>query len=287
MSNIKQLKKLEERLSRIEEEKERSEWMAGFEEELAKYEGEDRVISFSKMRELLAGRKKQEFYKTHIPTLDKLTGGFSKGDLVTISAPTGQGKTSLGRTLTTNLLKENIKSLWLSYEMRPEVFLNLFEEDVVGYLPLQHIARDMIWLERKIVEAIVKYEIGVVFIDHLHYLIDMSSHQSISWRMGEVARKLKKMAIKYDLIVFLMAHIRKTDSEHLTLDDIRDSSMIPQESDFVILLKRIKENGQYTNNTKLQLEKNRRKGVLQSMNLVMRDKLFYEESNREIWEEDD
>lgn len=74
------------------------------------------------------------------------------------------------------------------------------------------------------------------------------------------------MAIKWNVIIFLIAHIGKTiTNDSPGLDAIRDSSFVAQESDMIIMVSRCKtkdKNGNlvYTNEAKISVEKNRRTG---------------------------
>jgi replicative DNA helicase len=100
-------------------------------------------------------------------------------------------------------------------------------------------------------------------------------------------RNLKKISIKYNIVIFLVAHLTKTKfEERIGLEDIRDSSFISQEADYVVVIwrkaenqkpKDIRDNGvRYTDEAVLSICKNRFNGKLGSVKLVLKDGLFEE-----------
>ena len=286
---------LEAKLQEVEKKYKEAEWTEEFEAVLRNYHGEDEVISFAKYRDILEKerRENKSEIQSKIPTLDKIITGFRGGELVVVSGPTSQGKTSFCQTLTRNFSNQNANSLWFSYEVGGEDFLSKFGDDLpVGFVPKNLVDNKLIWIERKVVEAIVKYRTKVVFIDHLHYLIDMAKIRNSSLEIGAIVRELKKMAVKYNITIFLIAHTAKIKfDEKIGIEDIRDTSFIGQESDYVLMIWRereeqskidMRQNGvRYTNNAILSVEKNRRSGKLGIVKLNYKNNTFYEVINYE------
>lgn len=251
---------------------------------LSQYQGQDEVVSSHKLYEKIQEESKREVLKinTLIPTLDKYIGGFREGQVVVVSAPTGMGKTTLCQTLTMNFSQQNIKCLWLSYEVGAEEFFSKFTEIPLFYMPQTLKQNSLEWLEQRVIESIAKYNCKVIFIDHLHYLLEMqkmAEAKSISLLIGMMMREIKKMAIKHKVIVFLISHIRKAilDKEKLPdIDDLRDSSFVGQESDCVLFLKRYKDGEDWTNKSALKIAKNRRSGNLGIVKLIFENGKFTE-----------
>lgn len=244
---------------------------------LQEYQGEDRVVSAQEaIKDLDADKGKYRLF-TKIPKLDALIDGFMEGQLIVISAATGNGKTTFCQTLTENF---EAKSLWFTYEVGLEEFISHFKDLPIFYLPRQLKQNSLLWLEQRIVEAKAKYGCKVVFIDHLHFLLEMqkmAEAKSISLLIGMMMRELKKIAIEHEMIIFLISHMRKTIYDKLPdIDDLRDSSFVAQESDVVIFLKRVKEGEQSTNQTTLKVAKNRRKGNLGVVKLNYQNNKFTE-----------
>lgn len=279
------INQLEEQLKQIEKTHKQTLWEEQFKKALKEYHGEDEVISFQDYKKYLAEKKEPELsIKTKIPKLDRITDGFNEGNLVIITGPTGCGKTTLAQTFTKNF---NVKSLWFTYEVSPSQFLAKYGEDMpVGYLPKTLISNKLVWIERKIVEAIAKYGTKAVFIDHLHYILDFGKMKNPSLEIGNIVRQIKLLAQKYNIAIFLLAHITKTKfDDRIGIEDLRDSSFIAQESDFVLIIYRETEQKnkifnrkeiKYIDEAKLLIEKNRKNGRLGSISLNHKNNLFYE-----------
>lgn len=286
------IQQLEEKLEKVEKEIKEAEIEEEFMWALREYKGEDEVISFSRYKKILEGQVENlGKVMTNIPKLDSLIDGFQGGELVIITGPTGGGKTTLGQTLTRNFSNNGIKSLWFSYEVSARQFLAKFGENMpLGFMPKNLTDRKLVWIERKIVEAIAKFETKTVIIDHLHYLLDISQLRNASLEIGGMVREIKQMAIKYGVVIFLIAHMTKTRvEERIGLEDIRDSSFVSQESDYVLAIWRLTEKQKkseirdqgvkYKDEAIISVEKNRKSGRLGSVNVVLKDNIFYEKAD--------
>jgi replicative DNA helicase len=205
------------------------------------YTGPDRVVSsvaFAKMLESLPPVSK---HLTGFNQLDKAIGGFEVGELIVISGPTAMGKTLLCDSIVTNMNVEQKRSVFFTFEVTPSKFIeNHKEPKTCVYLPLQHQASDLIWLQDRVQEAIEKYDVKAVFIDHLHYIIDMRSKQNMSMEIGATMRMLKRdIAIALNIPVFIVCHASKVPvGQVMTMDHLRDSSFVAQEADTVLLVGR-------------------------------------------------
>jgi len=208
-------------------------------QELKDYQGQDRVISSFDLSDIMAQSGNYEYMlKSKIPLLDyHLDGGFESGELITISAPPKSGKTLLAQSLTMNFLDQDQQALWFEYEVTPKRFLNTFPELPKFYIPMKLEANDLPWLHKRILEGIYKYGISVVFIDHLHFLFDLLTAKNTSLQIGRVIRFLKTIAIKQNIVVFLISHMTKIRKDEEPDDShIRDSSLVGAESDTVLIL---------------------------------------------------
>jgi hypothetical protein len=96
---------------------------------------------------------------------------------------------------------------------------------------------------KRCLEAYFKYNTRIFFIDHLHYLIDMARVKNTSLDIGTIVRRIKRFAVDNDFIMFLLAHVGKTESDNVSYRDLRDSSFIAQECDTCIMIKRTPEDG--------------------------------------------
>jgi len=151
------------------------------------------------------------------------------------------------------------KLMRIREELRDTVFI-VFTDAVVQYLTIQMYSEQhgfpfSIERELKLAELL---ELPVFFIS-----------------TDEFYPELKELARYTRTAIFLIAHTRKTKVEEMPdIDDIRDSSFVGQESDFVIMLWRIRElddkapgGYRYTERARLRLVKNRHSGRLGIMDL--------------------
>jgi replicative DNA helicase len=149
-------------------------------------------------------------------------------------------------------------------------------------MPMLLKGKSIDWIRDRIQEAKIKYGIRAVFIDHLHFLVDMAKIKNPSLEIGSIVRGLKLIALELNVVIFLVAHSTKIRfDQEPDLDSIRDSSFIPQDADIVLIVWRGRnEAGEFTENNKLKVSKSRRTGVMgKSVILTYRDKLYWEKAN--------
>lgn len=251
--------------------------MAEREQRLANYKGEDEVISAAKLMERLENEPKPVWScRSKLPLLDKTIGDMKPGMLITTSGTTGQGKTTLYKTFTQALVEQGIPLMWLTFEIGSDDLISSIPEKYRShfYLPAKITSKEFSWIEDRTLEAILKYEAKAIFIDHLHRIVDLNQTQNSSLAIGATVQNLKLMAVNHGVIVFLIAHTTKTKHDkELGLGDIRDSSLIEQESDVVL----------YTWRSKTQLQnfikiaKNRPRGIIdKKFEVVLRDGRYFE-----------
>jgi hypothetical protein len=233
---------------------------------LAEYDGLDQVISSYEMQ--IKFKEKPEFLvavKSFIPSVDKYTEGFRDGELIVISGPTKGGKTLLAQSLTVGFAKQQYTPLWFSFEVSTRQFLNQFREPLpLIYMPQKLRAHALTWFKDRCEESFLKYHTRIIFIDHLHYLIDLAKLRNPSIEIGQIIRQLKILAVEKGYIIFLLCHTTKGGNDpNLSYESIRDSSFVSQESDCVMMIKRTPADGETA--AKLRIEFHRRTGVLEKV----------------------
>ena len=230
---------------------------------LAEYDGPDKVISSHEMS--LQFQEKPDSVinvKSFIPSLDTAMDGFRDGELITISGPTKQGKTLLGQSLTVAFVKQQYYPLWFSFEVPARQFLNQFHKLPLIYMPQKLKPHALDWFEERVHESFEKYHTRIIFIDHLHFLVDLARIRNPSLEIGQIIRRLKSLAVSGEFVIFLLCHTKMGSSEeNLSFESIRDSSFISQESDSVLMIKRTPQDGE--NTARLRVEFHRRTGVLE------------------------
>lgn len=257
---------------------------------MAIYTGDDKLISSLELAEEMKTRPEEPKIMTGYGSLDTILKGFRAKQLVVVSAATKSGKTSFCIELTTRMRAEN--PLWLPFEEGAEELIQKFldrgEEPPLFYTPQTMQGNTLLWVEKKIIEAKVKYDSKIVFIDHLHFIVPMSGDRH-DLAIGQAMRELKRMAKTWDVVVVLIAHLKKTRMDvSPTLEDLRDSSFVAQEADTVLTLYREAHRNndgdmEVSNKVSVSVLANRRTGKTGIVKMVYNDGKFTEEE----WKRDD
>ena len=229
---------------------------------LLAYDGPDRIVSaesvFKRMRSQTVGKF---VARSGIPAFDAaLKGGFYPGQLIVVSGLTGEGKTTLCRTLTHAFACQGLNPLWFSYEEIPDEFLAKFPEQTLQlfYMPNELTDKTTAWVQERVYEGRIKHGCNVVFVDHLHFLIDLYRSRNASLEIGAVVRDFKRLALRHRVVFFLVCHVGKLEKKReLESGDTRDSSLIEQEADTVIMCWRKPKTD---NVTTAKITKNRKGG---------------------------
>jgi len=227
-----------------------------------------------------------EVLNTRIKELDSITGGLEVERLVVLSGKTGEGKTTILQTLTRNFANQGFGCLWLSYEVGMREFIGRFGDTLPSfYVPEDLLPESIEDIEQFISDAKTNFGIQVVFIDHLHYLLNLkeqSRSNNSSLEIGNIMRNLKRISIKTKTLIFLIAHPQKMEgSEIPSSRHIRDSSFISQEADYVFMIwrgvldqKTANDIPIYNNKAFLKIDKNRKTGKLGWFSLTFKDGYF-------------
>lgn len=203
------------------------------------------------------------FLKSGMYALDRCIQGFRGGELTVLSGKTGHGKTLFAISLTKKFANAGQNSLWFSYEVGTFDFLEKTKDKDDNlpffYLPLHLIPNRLDYIEFKVKEAKKVSHLHAVFIDHLHYLCDLKDIK-LNIEISRVMRWLKVLAVKYNIAIFIIAHVQKmTDLKVAEIDNdhLRDSSSVAQEADNVFFVIRSPKED---NLAKLKITKNRWQG---------------------------
>lgn len=276
----KRLRDIDERMNFLAKENELMKQMMA-------YQGDDRVVPASEVyTNAVEMAKDHTAINSGITKLDEILGGFHQGQLVVISGSTGSGKTQVMQFLTWLIAKNGNECLWFNYELGD---LEFFEKMPDGFqkffMPKKMVHNKLRWLEERIIEGIAKYNTSVVFIDHMHFIIDFNDSakmQNSSIYIGTVLRDLKRIAVERNIIIFLVSHMKKLESgKEPDINDMRDSSFIGQEADTVLMILRDEQKMEdnithKTNQVALIVRKNRRTGKVGHINM------WYDESTKQF-----
>lgn len=258
---------------------------------LATYNGDDRIISSDDLYEEVRKMKPREKFYTGLKGFDKLMEGLVTGESIFVSGITKHGKTSVCMELSVRLKEQH--PLWLSFEEKPvELIRKFFErtgEIPHFFTPRQNEKKTLEWIEKKIIEAKVKYNTKVVFLDHIGFIKDdeMRPGELESSCYERISRTIHSLAVKWDVLFFHLGHLTKVaPTLQPDLENIKGSSAMAQEADVTILIwrKTSREGGKIVigNETNLSIQANRRGGA-GNVELLYQDGRF----NEIDWTHDD
>lgn len=268
------LAQMEQEIKTIDDSVQKIEAQRRLEDAMRNYTGDDRLISSLDILERIKGSPVETAFMTYIEGLDAILGGFRENQLIVLAAPTKSGKTQFCVELTIRM--PDTKPVWIPFEESAEELVRKFhdrnEEPPLFYTPHSIAGDTVTWVEKRIIEGMVKYNSKLFFIDHLHFIVAFSSDR-LDTRIGQVMRDLKAIAKRNKVAIVLISHLKKTNVEvSPTLEDLRDSSFIAQEADTVMMLWResFRKHNEIviTNNTTLSVQANRRTGKTGNVKMV-------------------
>lgn len=241
-------------------------------------------------------RKTHEYTPTPWTGLNDMIQGTRPGQLVVMAAGTGMGKSAFLKSWMSHLVHSTDKLMGALYlEENPE-------ETVISLMSLSagmNLKKNQIWdacsqeeLQRffddcganrrielfeplhntepdyicnKIRYLSVARGCGIIFLDHITYLVDDSDDPRRA--LNKLVKNLHDLCVELDIVVIAACHLRKStqsgktheEGGRVTLDDLKDSSSVKQLSDVVIGLERNSqdEDSDKANTTILRVLKNR------------------------------
>lgn len=222
----------------------------------------------------------QELYKnfghmqglsTGYRKLDELTLGLAAGELIMVAGKTSRGKTTLALNIANKVALEGKNVLFVTLEMTHAeitqrlMFINDCTDseltdafyDVSSRIAFQK-TDELRWdsIDKLMQKAKEDLDVDLVVIDHLHYFTRELTN--VAEDLGRITKEFKKNAIRHEMPVILISHVRKTgDDKEATMEDLRGSSYMAQDADIVLMVGRGKED---PNHTYVRIEKNRNRG---------------------------
>jgi len=259
-------------------------------ESLKDYDGSDRIVSqLHKIMEIDNLPPVTPIY-TGFPVLDEWIQGMVQGELWILSGEPKSGKSTIMKTFLRNMSNRKEHAVVFSFEEQARYFLESFEnkaKDLLFYMPNEMVPYSVDWVCERAREAKDKVGAKVIFIDHGHYLFEMSSKQNGALDIGDCARKLKLLAVEEDLVVVLLWHIRKARIESiddLDMELLRDTGMLAGEMDGLIFTHReVKADGVgQIEDSYLKVDRTRRSGVFKRVIPVKKVGAYFEEQGIDI-----
>lgn len=231
----------------------------------------------SEIRELVSldkvTRKKQEDMESIgslLPSLDRILGGFSMGQVVLVTGERGDGKSTLASQFAGAALAQAYNVFFYSGELPDWYFKDWFDAQCIGpdYITgkrgpfgdtiyeVDDNARiltelwykDRFYLYRNEIEmedehkglletmegAIKQYGCRILFIDNLMTAMNDNLSQDQYRQQTAFVKSLASIAKKFNVLIFLVAHPRKASVREFSNDDVAGSSNITNLVDVVI-----------------------------------------------------
>ena len=252
----------------------------------------DGIVEGKSLLEIVTKPSPPNDYDYPFQGLQRLLHGIRLGELVTVTAGSGTGKSSFCRELAASLLQsgERVGYLALEESLRRSS-LGLMSAAVGKPLHLgEHDQKELVaafdstmanWncylfdgfgsYEPDVIYSRIEYlavglECRVIFLDHLSILL--SGLEGDERKMiDQTMTRLRSLVERTGIALFLVSHLRRTttDNNHeegarVTLGQLRGSAAIAQLSDGVIALERDQQSGSANSATTVRVLKNRYSG---------------------------
>ena len=255
--------------------------------------------------------------KTNIPGIDRVIGGLVMGQVVLLTGKRGNGKSTFMSQLVCEALDqgENVFiysgeladyhfKRWIDFQLAGTDYIKSIQnvygdfeytisDDVTRKISDWYKGRAFIYdnnwipddggefesLPETIEKVIKQYGVRLVCIDNLMTAMEtVQENDQLYLVQSNFVGKLKKIAVKYDVVVILVAHPRKTKLE-FDNDDVAGSADITNKADVVMSYQRV-ENDDSCDST-LSITKNRLFGKYANKENAI--KLFYSEKTKRIF----
>lgn len=229
---------------------------------------------------------------TPLQSLNKYTSGLMPGQLITVGAQTGVGKSVFAVMQAVAALKANMSVMFFSLEMSEEelfdriianlahVKLNKIKDGELTEEEKERIENATKFLETKtlIIDSDPKATVDsirskstkqqqseegldLVIVDYLQLLSSSERFNSRQELVADLSRNMKLTAKSLGIPIMTLTQLNRQKSESEdglpTLDNIRESGAIAQDSDIVLLLHRNKDTENVNEKTYVILSKNR------------------------------
>ena len=253
--------------------------------------------------------------KTNIPEVDRIIGGLYFGQVVLLTGKRGEGKSTFMSQLVAEALEQDCNTFvysgelpdyhfkrWLDLQIAGIDFIKTSKNefgDEVYTIPEEKVEKISAWykgrayiydnnhipdgnqeligLVETVEKAIKQYDIKLVCIDNLMTALDLENEKNeLYLKQSKFVGDLKRLAVKYNVVVALVAHPRKT-KEKVDTDDVSGSGDITNRVDVVMAYGRCEKE---EHDGELSITKNRLTGKLTSSTGGI--KLFYSAKSKRI-----
>ena len=252
----------------------------------------DGIVDGKNLLELVTTPQPAADYDYPYKGLNEKLRGIRRGELVTFTAGSGSGKSSLLRDICSHLLNQGVRCGYLALEeSNRRTALGLMSASLGKAYHLGEFTREELteaydatlkdWnlylfdgfgsydpdiIYNRIEYLASGFDTEVIFLDHLSILL--SGLEGDERRMiDSTMTKLRSLVERTGITLFLVSHLRRTTSDvnheegaRVTLGQLRGSASIAQLSDSCIALERDQQGGPESNATTIRVLKNRYSG---------------------------
>lgn len=252
---------------------------------------------------------------TGIPELDNVLGGLFMGQVVILTGPRGDGKSTFASQLAVMAVDAGYKVFFYSAELPDWQFRAWLDLQVAGdeYIHNGKVDDDAMaaiekWYKGKITvydntfdddeeeseeqsvlnavkSCIKQMGTNVVFLDNLMTVVDNGSSENENTQQTRFVKEVSRIAKRYNILIVLVAHPRKSSGpRNFDMDDISGSANITNLADVVMRYARpTQKKGEEIPDARtkriLTVQKNRNDGRLQTMGIS----LGYSETSKRIF----
>lgn len=219
----------------------------------AKEVGMTKTVTFGDMYDVAIERQKHfnkfEGFGTGLPYFDEATMGFRGGELIIIAAPSNFGKTMVAMNIVANIAANTLKKVvMITMEMTPEEvstrLYNMIPKENHDTLMENFIIQTELSVSAEHVKAIVKkHKPDILLIDHLGFLSKQEPGTEERQQIDTAMQKIKRLAITENIPIIMISHVSKTRSGasgEASVQDLKGSSAIEQDSDMVFMINKPK-----------------------------------------------
>lgn len=243
---------------------------------------------------------KLPFYATGIKTLDDTIGhGFHDGELIILTGKCGEGKSTFASQVVAQMIKNGLKVFCYSGELPAYTFKAWIDKQICNGA-VSEAARNAAsaFYDRKcfiydnssvldeseevfglMADAIKSLECKFILIDNLMTAMEMKSAEDLFRQQSNFVTKLTKFAKGFNVIIMLVAHPKKGDSDDN--DSISGSGDITNRANLVIRYQRKSKKLEDDNRSLIKITKNRTTGKLNWEGIPV----IYEPASMRIHEE--
>lgn len=249
-------------------------------------------IFLDKTAAMLKSNQKIHGVTSGFLSLDKITGGFRKGELIILAGRPSVGKTAFATNMAVEAcLKQEKKVLFISLEMPGEqicarvlsylskVPLNLLLHATLSSNHLQHcnkvlkqygkmplIIHDSSFMTISSLQSLLRQlkrqeNIDIVFIDYLQLMDAGIKTDNREQEISRISRSLKLIAKDMGVPIVSLSQLsrdveKRKENNAPKLSDLRGSGSIEQDADVILFLYREDENNKTTVNLKIAKNRN-------------------------------